>query len=201
MRVLIIGAGGHAQVIAEAVLRCADHGDDVSLAGFLDDDLARSGTVLFDRPVHADIASIPHDAVTVAIGDNGARAKVFAALRDAGKAFATIVHPSSIIAPDVRLGQGAMVCAGVIVNTGAQIGDDAILNTGATIDHHSVIGAHAHVAPGVHLAGSVTVGEGVLLGIGSVAVPGVSIAPWSFVRAGSIVSKDVGADADPVGPA
>jgi acetyltransferase-like isoleucine patch superfamily enzyme len=47
------------------------------------------------------------------------------------------------------------------------------------------------VAPGARLAGNVTVGEGALVGIGSCAVPGVSIGAWSVVGAGAAVTKDV----------
>jgi acetyltransferase-like isoleucine patch superfamily enzyme len=52
-------------------------------------------------------------------------------------------------------------------------------------------GDHAHVAPGCHLAGSVTVGETTLLGAGVVVVPGVKIGAGVFVAAGLTVTRDV----------
>ncbi len=63
-----------------------------------------------------------------------------------------------------------MVFAGALVQPDAVIGDHVIVNTGATIDHDRIVDDCAHLAPGVHLAGSVQVGEGAFLGIGSVRV-------------------------------
>lgn len=46
-------------------------------------------------------------------------------------------------------------------------------------------------ASGVHLAGSVQVGEGAFLGIGSVVIPGVRIGHWSTLGAGAAAIRDV----------
>jgi acetyltransferase-like isoleucine patch superfamily enzyme len=65
------------------------------------------------------------------------------------------------------------------------------VNTGATIDHDCIIGDYAHLAPGVHRAGSVQVGEGAFLGIGSVVIPGVKIGRWSTLGAGGVATRDL----------
>lgn len=189
MRVAIIGAGGHGQVVADALLRMAHAGAAVTLAGFVDD-APGVGPVL-GAPVVQRRDDLAHDAAIIAIGDNRRRADVFAEIRAAGVALATVIHPSAVVAPDVSIGDGAVLCAGVVVNTQARIGENAIVNTGATVDHHCVIGAHAHLAPGVHLAGNVTIGEGTLVGIGSVAIPGITVAAWTLVRAGTTIVKGV----------
>jgi acetyltransferase-like isoleucine patch superfamily enzyme len=69
------------------------------------------------------------------------------------------------------------------------------LNTGATIDHDNRIGDHAHVAPGCHLAGGITVGEGAFLGTGTSVVPGRRIGAWAMTGAGAVVVHDVDAGA------
>lgn len=189
MRILIVGAGGHAQVVADSVLRMRDAGSDLKLVGFVDEDPAQQGRSIFDMPVVAALSDLAHDASVVAIGDNTAREKTFSTLRDSGERFVSVVHPSAVLAPDVTLGAGVVICAGVVINTGATIGDNSIINTGATIDHHCNIGAHAHIAPGCHLAGNVEVGEGTLVGIGSNVIPGITIGSWLLVRAGSTVVR------------
>jgi acyl-[acyl carrier protein]--UDP-N-acetylglucosamine O-acyltransferase len=65
------------------------------------------------------------------------------------------------------------------------------VNTGATVDHECVIEDFAHIAPGVHLGGRVTVGRGALVGIGSSAVQCVRIGEWATVGAGAAVVRDV----------
>lgn len=194
IRVLVLGAGGHAQVVADILLRAYGAGSNCQPIGFLDDDPALMGTVIMGLPVLGTIAQLDefdHDAVIVAIGDNRIRARIFKSVRARSKLVVNAIHPAAVLAPDVRLGEGVMICAGVVVNTGTVIGDNVILNTGCTVDHHNHIGSHTHVAPGVHLGGNVHVGEGVLLSIGTLVIPGRSIGDWAVVGVGSAVTRDI----------
>lgn len=194
VRTLILGAGGHAQVVADILMRVQEAGANCKPSGFLDDDLALVGTTIMGLPVLGTIVQLDefgHDAVIVAVGDNRTRARIFESVQAREEQIVNAVHPAAVIAPDVRLGEGVMICAGVVVNTGTVIGNNVILNSGCTVDHHNHIGAHAHVAPGVHLGGNVSIGEGALIGIGSVVVPGRSVGEWATVGAGSVVNKDI----------
>ena len=192
--VAIIGAGGHAQVVADILLRAYEAGEKCKPLGFLDDNPALAGTTILGLPVLGAVDQLhafDHDTIIVAIGDNRTRYRIFEAARERGERIANAIHPTAVLAPDVRLGKGVMICAGVIVNPATIIGDNVILNTGCTVDHHNQIAAHAHVAPGVHLGGNVSIGEGALIGIGSVVVPGRSVGEWATVGAGGVVTKDI----------
>ena len=194
MKIVVMGASGHGQVVADILFQMWTKGREMELLGFLDDDPKLTGTRILGLPVLgklADLPATPHDCVILGIGDNAVRARLYAELTQARKRFATAIHPSAILAPDVVLGAGAALAAGAIANPGARVGENAILNTGASIDHHCVLGAHCHVAPGVHLAGHVNVGEGAFVGIGSCAVQGVQIGAWSVVGAGAAVTQNV----------
>jgi sugar O-acyltransferase (sialic acid O-acetyltransferase NeuD family) len=202
MRVLILGAGGHAQVVADILLRLRDAGTEVAPIGFLDDDPGLVGCRYLGLPVLgtlSDLDQIPRDAVLVAIGDNSTRRRIFERLQAHGERFAIACHPRATIAPGVDVGPGSMICAGAVVNTGATIGANVILNTGCTVDHHNRVGDHAHIAPGVHLGGEVTVGEGCFVAIGSSVIPGRTIGPWSMIGVGSAVTKDIPAGVTAVG--
>lgn len=201
-RVLIVGAGGHAQVVADLLLRSADAGGPARPVGFLDDNPELHGRAILGLPVLGPLArcaAIPHDAVIVAIGQNALRRRLFAELLARGERLAAAIHPRAIVAPDALIGRGAMICAGAVVATGAEIGDNVIVNTGATVDHHNLIGAHAHIAPGAHLGGEVRVGEGCLVGIGAVVMPRRSVGSWSVVGAGALVHRDLPADVTAIG--
>jgi sugar O-acyltransferase (sialic acid O-acetyltransferase NeuD family) len=194
MRVLILGAGGHAQVVADILLRMRDAGSEVAPIGFLDDDPGLVGRRYLGLPVlgtTSDLAGIPRDAVLVAIGDNATRQRLFRHLQEGGERFAIACHPRAILAPDVQIGPGSMVCAGAVVNTGTTIGANVILNTACSVDHHNQVGDHTHIAPGVHLGGQVTIGEGCFVAIGSSVIPGRTIGPWSMIGVGSAVTKDI----------
>jgi hypothetical protein len=87
IRVLIIGAGGHAQVVADILLRARDTGQPVTPIGYLDDDASLHGRLFLDLPVLRDIGAldgIPHDAIIIAIGNNRIRKRLADALSVAG---------------------------------------------------------------------------------------------------------------------
>ncbi len=194
MRVIIIGAGGHGHVVADILFKMWTRGQDMELAGFVDNDPALADQVHMGLKVlgrQEELADLSHDAVIVAIGDNAKRKAMYESLAAKGERFITAIHPTAVLAPDVCVGPGAMLCAGVIVNPGARIGANAILNTGCTVDHHCCVGDHAHIAPGVNLAGHVSVGEGALVGIGSCATPGSSIGDWAVLGAGGVLTGSV----------
>ena len=88
-------------------------------------------------------------------------------------------------------GQGVAVMANVAINPDTYVGDHAIINTGATVDHDCHIARFAHIAPGVHLTGEVTVREGTLVGAGVATIPGVTIGKWCVIGTGAVVTKDV----------
>lgn len=195
MRVLIIGAGGHGQVVADTLLAGLEqNGASLQPIGFLDDDPSLHGRVYLGLPVLgavARLAEIEHEAVIVAIGSNRTRRQICRRLAARGERFATAIHPSAIIGSAVEIGPGTMICAGVIVNTGTRIGPHVILNTGCSVDHHNCLGDDAHIAPGVHLGGDVTVGEGALIGIGATVLPQRRVGDWAVVGAGAVVTRDV----------
>jgi sugar O-acyltransferase (sialic acid O-acetyltransferase NeuD family) len=194
MQILIIGAGGHGQVVADIFACMRETLPDLQVAGYLDDAADLHGKVLGGIPVLGPLSrlsEIPHDAVILAIGDNRIRAMLFDHLRNTEEHFITARHPKSVIAANVDIGLGCMICAGVIVNTGAKVGDNVILNTGCTVDHHNHVESHVHVAPGAHLGGDVAVGEGVLIGLGAGVMPRCKIGRWTVVGAGAIVHRNL----------
>ena len=185
---LLYGAGGHGKVVFDAA-RAAKVSFDV----VADDD---DGVIEFQgvevmHPGHGQWSMPTTFAFIVAIGDNRRRANVFAELVHRGGTPHSVVHPRSTVSQDAAIGLGTLLCAGAIVNPGARLGVNCIVNTCASVDHDCEIGDHVHLCPGVRLGGQVVVGEGAMIGLGSVVLPGVSIGPWALVGAGSVVNRDV----------
>ena len=54
-----------------------------------------------------------------------------------------------------------------------------------------MIGDFVHIAPKVALCGNVFVGEGTLVGVGAVVVPGIRIGKNCVIGAGAVVFRDV----------
>jgi len=186
---LVIGAGGHAKVVIDALLSSG-----CLVSGCYDDNKAISGS----EPVPGvyvigGTSLVERDwkrgsNVIVAIGDNVVRRRLSLRLKvEYGVARA----PSAVLGMGVRVGHGAMILPSAVVNIQTVVGNHAILNTSCSVDHDCQIGDFAHVAPGCHLGGDVTVGEGTFLGVGSTVIPGIRIGRWSIVGGGSVVNKDI----------
>ena len=163
MEVLIVGAGGHGQVVADALWRAWERDGAVRPLGYVDDDPSLCGRKLVDIPVFgplADLTGIPHDGIVVAIGDN----RIDARLRRAGAAGELHVakHPSAMPFPTPDVGRSRPLFAGVIVNVGNVLGDNVILNTGSSVDHHAA--SKPRTSP-TGPYGRGTVEEGVLIGV------------------------------------
>lgn len=193
-RILIIGAGGHGQVVADALICAQKEGCSDVPVGFLDDNHRRSETSVLGLPVFGPttrIDGIAHDAVIVGIGNNAIRRRVIHELRNNGETLVNVIHPSAVIADDVELGQGVVIAARAVINTGSIIADGVILNTACSTDHHNLVEAFAHIGPGAHLGGDVHVGEGTLIGIGAAVIRGCTVGEWSTVGVGAAVVRDV----------
>jgi sugar O-acyltransferase (sialic acid O-acetyltransferase NeuD family) len=194
IRVLILGAGGHAQVVADILMRSHESGIPIIPIGYLDDNASLHGSKPLGLPVLGGLDQrkhIPHDALIVAIGDNIIREKVTKKLKQRNEQLVTARHPSAVIAPNVSIGAGTMICASVVVNTDSVIGSGVILNTGCTLDHHNQVSNFAHIAPGVHTGGNVQVGEGTFVGIGTTIKPGCKVGKWSVLGVGTVVINDI----------
>jgi sugar O-acyltransferase (sialic acid O-acetyltransferase NeuD family) len=194
-KILIIGAGGHAQVVADILICSAKlFPEPASPIGYLDDNPKIVGQYYLGIPVLGSLkhlSTIGHDHVVVAIGNNQRRKQIYDQLVSANENLLTVIHPSAIIAPSATIGIGTMICAGAIINPCSTIGNNVIINTGSTIDHHNHIADHVHIAPGVNLGGTVTIEEGAFIGIGASIIPQQHIGAWSTIGAGATIITNV----------
>jgi len=202
MRVLIIGAGGQGQPVADILMRMRDRTGKVEPVGYLDDNADLVGRKFLGLPVlgtPTDVSRVPHDGVVVAIGDYSVRRRLFEQLRAGGENLVTVIHPSAVIAPDVTIGPGTQISAGVVVAVSAVIGANVLLSTCCSVDHHTIIGDHVHIAAGARVGGELTVGEGTVIGMSATIVSRQSVGAGCFVGACALVRKPVPAGTTVVG--
>jgi sugar O-acyltransferase (sialic acid O-acetyltransferase NeuD family) len=187
---LLFGAGGHAKVILDALVRAGR-----SVDGVLDDDPASTGRLLAGLLVVGtrDVLTGKWSgaAVMPAIGNNTARAALLSWLKQHRHTIFSVAHPLAVIGNGVVVGEGSFLAAGAVVNSDTSLGEGAIVNTLASVDHDCRIGRCVHIAPGARLCGGVSVGEETLVGTGAVVIPGISIGARAVIGAGSVVIRDV----------
>ncbi|RZA32254.1 MAG: acetyltransferase [Lysobacteraceae bacterium] len=210
-RIAIVGAGGHGreilQLIRDINAALAPAAPTWDCAGFLVDAGFDAPPTIAGLPVLGDLAWLaanPDAAVVVAVGAPAARKRLVRRIRALGstpcvKAFPVLVHPRAWIGAGVELGAGSVVCAGAMLTTDIRLGEHVHVNVGCTLAHDDVLEDFVTLAPGVHLAGNVLLGEGVELGIGSTVIPRARVGAWSVVGAGAVVTANIDADCTAVG--
>jgi sugar O-acyltransferase (sialic acid O-acetyltransferase NeuD family) len=208
---VLIGGGGHALVVAEALALA----HTASIVGFLDDNPAAPlGAILIDRPqpfatphhlgaLH-DAHHLTGRSYIVALGDAALRRTFITHLaahhHAAGLAPApalSVIHPHASVSPSALIGPGVFVGPKAVVHSRARIGAHAIVNSGAIVEHDCVVGENTHIAPGAVLGGGALIAHDTLVGLGSRVLPRVRIGHNCVVGAGAVVVDDV-ADAHTV---
>jgi UDP-perosamine 4-acetyltransferase len=194
--VIGFGAGGHAAVLVETLQLDGEY----EIVGLLDVEQSLHGTSVLGVPVLGTDELLPalyRKGVRLffvgvgSVGDARARERLYVLGLDQGLEPIRVLHPRALVSRSTKLGRGAAILAGAIVNSRAEIGENVIVNSGAIIEHDCIVGSHAHVAPGAALAGGVNVGEGAHVGIGATIREGLRVGARAVVGAGAAVTKDV----------
>ncbi|MBL1275516.1 MAG: acetyltransferase [Ectothiorhodospiraceae bacterium] len=191
--VIIIGAGGHAKVLAESLLR-----GDQTILGFTDPDA--SATLFEGIPYLGTDAIIfehrPEEILLVnglgSVGDNRTRQAMFSSFTAKAYRFTRVIHPSAIISHiEVEMGSGCQILAGALINPGARLGNNIIINSHAVVEHDCRIGDHVHISPGAIICGNCTIDDMAYIGASSTLKQGVNIGKGAIIAAGAVVINDV----------
>ena len=174
-KLLIVGAGGHGQSVAEA----AELSGQFEVIGFVDDALA-VGTLVLGYPVLGSAADLGDyasvcDQVLVAIGNNALRVSLVDRLVQARLSLATVVHPQAMVSPRAKVGAGSAVMAGAMIGTAASLGLGVIVNCGAVVDHHARVEDFGHLGVGACMAGGTVLGAKAWMQAGSALGYGVAV--------------------------
>lgn len=180
----LFGASGHGKVVKDIL-----NANGIKVEAFVDDNL--NVNECGGRPVLHDATGL--SPMIVSIGVNRIRKMIVERLKANNPAieFMSAIHPSAVISPSSKIGEGTVVMAGAVINADAVIGNHCIVNTGATVDHDCILEDYCHVAPGVHISGGTNVGEGTWIGVGSSVIQCLNIGKNCMIGAGSVVVKDI----------
>lgn len=165
-RIVIIGAGGHAKVVCDAILAQNEY----VMNGFVDISLEVGTTIINSYQVIAhqnNLESLKSqvDFFIVAIGNNKVREQVY----NFAKAIlqpAIVIHPSAVIGSEVKIGAGTVVLANAVVNASAAIGENVIINARVVVDHDCHIENNIHLSIGTMVGSNSKISNGYLSSIG-----------------------------------
>lgn len=136
---LIIGAGGHGQVVSECAEACGYEKID-----FLDDN---------NPDAVGEIGQLEekvtgYDGVIVSIGDNEIRRELISRVQIINAPLTTLIHPRAYVSATATVGSGSIVLPGAVIHTNAKIGTGCIISIGALIDHDAVVEDFSHINTG-----------------------------------------------------
>jgi sugar O-acyltransferase (sialic acid O-acetyltransferase NeuD family) len=191
-RLAIFGSGGYAECVVEAV----EAAGVFDIAGMV---LTPSSAMpTSSRPIIAEQDFFADGARpmlgVVAVGDSFRRQQVvdMIARRLPAFRFATIVHPSAVISPSAKLGEGTVVLANAVVGSQVLIGRHSLLFSLTVVEHGSVVGEFVSTAPGVSVGGDVRIGDRTFIGIGASISHGTHIGRDVVIGAGAAVVASAG---------
>lgn len=201
MKIIIVGAGGQAQVVAGIL----NQDPRVTIEGFIDVTNKNKGKLIAGKPIlgtHHLLGKLTKRGIKhaiIAIGDNQIRKQRFGQVKKAGFTLINTIHPTANICKPIKLGEGVVIAPGVNISFNVNIGDNCIINTASVIEHEVSIGNHSHIGPNVAIAGATTIGEQAFVGIGASIINFLKIGNRVTIGAGSVVLNDIPDDATAVG--
>lgn len=195
---VVVGAGGHGRETSLAFLETHPARE---FLGFLDDYATGptpEGWRVIGRveawPRHRDARFI------VAVNGSRARRSLVESMRRYGEpSWATLVHPDVSIHDSCRIGVGSMILGGSRLTVSVTLGEQVIVNRGVQVGHDTTIGSYCSLNPGAIVAGRVTIGDGVEVGSSASIRQGVTVGDGATIGMGSVVVRDVAANAIVVG--
>ena len=139
-RLLIIGAGGHGEVVKEIA---EDIGTYEEIA-FIDDDNEKAIGAIGDLEKLRN----KFDSAFVAIGNCSLRGTLLDKLAELSYNIPILVHPTAYVSRSATIGVGTIVEPKAIINAHADVGRGCIISIGSIVEHDAVIEECAHINSG-----------------------------------------------------
>jgi len=193
--ILVIGAGGHASVLVDALLTL----NHVEVIGLVDLNLDRVGQSVLGINIIGDeklIQNYSPEKIKLVNGIGSItiperREVIYRRFKSLGYTFFSVIHPHAYVAKQVILGEGVQIMAGSVLQTGCVIGANSIVNTRTSVDHDCHIAEHVHLAPGVTLSGNVHIDTLTHVGTSATILQGIKIGNHCLIGAGSLVNRNI----------
>lgn len=194
----MVGGGAYARELINWIADAAAIGRLPPVTGFLDttsNSLDGFSYTLAYRGRDEDYAPQPGEMLVMGIADPKAKHRAAVELKSRGAKFATVIHPSAVVAGSAHLGEGVTICPFALISADAKIEDFAAINAMSSIGHDVQLGAYSTLSAHVDLTGRVVVGEETFFGTGAKVLPGVKIGERAKIGAGALIMRGVKADA------
>lgn len=202
--IVIVGAGGFGREVKFLIDNINQNEQLFKILGFYDDnpdlDPTINGLPLLGTV--EDLVNYSREiSVVLGIGIPEIKNKIVNRLKkNVGLSFPKIIDPYAIIGTDnVNIGEGTVICAGVIITCNIKIKNFVTINLSSTVGHDTVIEDFASFMPSVNISGEVLIKKSVYVGTGAKIINQLEIGENTIIGAGAVVAKSLPADCTAVG--
>lgn len=193
-KLIIIGAGGFGREVYAWAKQSKETGSLWKIKGFLDDNKNALAGYKYDVGIISGIEKyIPkaEDLFVCAIGNPKLKKKITSIILKKGGLFANVIHPTVVLGENVRLGIGIILCPYAVIDSDSVLGDFVTVNLHSHIGHDAKIGNWCEIGPSCAINGKVTLEKSVFIGSHGVILPGSSVGEGAIVGAGSVAIGNV----------
>lgn len=193
---IILGAGGAARETLQYVQDLNTVREQYHCLGFIDENPEAHGQLCAGLPILGDFHWFEQNQgqkvqVICGVGSPQVKERFVQLARLYNLSFATLIHPTAVVAKTVRLGQGVLIGPGSVVTADTVLGDHVSIHYNCTVGHDVTLGDFTTVLPGANISGSVRVGCQVLVGANSCILQNLRLGDQVTVGAGSVVTKNI----------
>jgi len=195
--IVIIGTGGLAKEVKGLIDDINCHEIQWNLLGFIDNWEKQKGDIIID------------DKMVVGTTDdlNNRSNEIYVAIAIAGKMewkkeailqitnhniqFPNLIHPSTLIRPDIKIGKGNILQPYSAVSCNVKIGDFNFVNSYCSIGHDTQIGSYNIFSPKTIISGHVTIGSENVFGMNSCVLEKKCIGNNNRIGACSFIMRSI----------
>lgn len=193
MNLVIIGASGLAREVFDLAHVCYGHLPDFNVKGFLSDGPSNIDQMGYPKVLNTvagyDIEE--GDVFFCAIGKVSDRKKTTDIILKKGGKFINLIHPTAIISPSAKIGQGVAIKAFSSLASDVTLGDFVYLQSSVILGHDVIIESYCQVNSFAFFAGYVHVEELCTINAGAKLIQNVHVGIGATVGVGSVVLKKV----------
>ena len=128
---------------------------------------------------------------SIAVGEPAVRADLYESVSQRGYPLVALIHPSVTVPRDTSIGAGAIICQGCFISCGVVVGRNVLLQPNLSVGHDCNIGDHSVLSTFVSLAGACRVGARSYLGMSVPVKENTTIGDDVIVGMGSVVVRSI----------
>lgn len=190
---VIIGAGGFGREVLQLVKEINEQTPTWNFLGFVsewEETESPEGILpIGDLEYLKNMNPKPYVVVAIAIAD--ARRRISAICEEAGIPFATLIHPTVRIKGDLcTVGEGSILCEGVLLAVNSHIGKHCILNFSCGIGHDTIVDDFVSMMSETITGGNTYIGKGCYFGLRCIVINKLNLTNDCTFGAGAVIVKD-----------